>query len=958
MVDPKPVYLDQTLPLETRVQDLVSRLSLQEKIALMPQYQAAVPRLGLAAYKHGTEAAHGVSWLGAATSFPQVSGLASTWDTELLKKIGDVISTEARAFFKRDPAKNGLTLWTPTVDLGRDPRWGRNEECWGEDPHLAGTAAGAFIGGLQGSDPRWLKSCATLKHFIANNSEFDRGTASISLDPRNLREYYLRSFELCIKHAGAQSMMTSYNSVNGIPANLNPDLEEIVRQEWGFNGFVVSDAGDVAGTKREHGWTKTWSESVAESVKAGIDSITDDTAWVIQALQDALARGELAESDLDRAVGNSLRVRFKLGEFDPDCSWNAIGPEAVDLPEHRALSRKAAEASFVLLENRPLAGGPLLPLDTQDHQTPGSLAILGPLADLVLRDWYSGTLPYAISPKDGLEQRFPGGAVVHASGNPRLRFAEASTGKPVRAGGWDGVLEAFDWGQGNHTFKRTDAGTWLGSEDRLITSTSSEIFGWFTKEVFALEGDLSKGEVSLASWNGEPLVLDDNGALTLGSGLSESQGPIGIAALKKAESGGKSAARLRVLPDGNGLEEAVALARKAHTAVVCIGNHPLVNAKETIDRPHLDLAKSQEDLVRAVLAVNQRTVVLIFGSYPLSSSWIAANVPAIVHAAHPGQETGNALAAILSGDRNPSGRLPTTWYQSHKDLPDLLDYDIIRGKRTYQYFPGPVLWPFGHGKSYTTFQWSDPVCGKPAPDGSRTLGLTVRNTGSRAGADLVQIYVQAQNSGYSRPLRQLAAFERVELLPGESRRVELSLEARSFELWHPGLERWFREEGDWLIMAARSALDPVLELKVHLDGEEAWKRNLGTSVKAKSFDSAHRAVLDYNGEAPSCGSVRPRRPDEYAGPVKETESCELYFQNNDSSLEYRGISARLRGSGKIVFWSVEGGKEVLLASRELQSGGKQDTWRTIQLGCQKADCRAVKVELVGPLVLSRFQFYV
>lgn len=283
-------FQDTTLELDTRVKDLVSRLSEDEKIESMLQYQPAVERLGIAAYKHGTEAAHGLAWLGEATSFPQPVGLACTWDADLMKEIGSVIGDEARVFYKRNPAVNGLTLWAPTVDMERDPRWGRNEEAYGEDPELTAELTTALVKGIQGDHPKYYKAVATLKHFLANNNEVDRGSGSSSIDPRNMREYYLKAFEKPFKEGGAQSMMTAYNSINGTPALLHPFVNEIVKGEWGMDGFIVSDAGDVMGIKNDHKYYDSHTPGTVESVKAGIDSITDDADLSKQALREGLSK--------------------------------------------------------------------------------------------------------------------------------------------------------------------------------------------------------------------------------------------------------------------------------------------------------------------------------------------------------------------------------------------------------------------------------------------------------------------------------------------------------------------------------------------------------------------------------------------------------------------------------------------------------------------------------------------
>lgn len=284
---------------------------------------------------------------------PQPIGLACTWDTELLQRIGSVIGDEARGFYKKNPAVNGLTLWAPTVDMERDPRWGRTEEAYGEDPHLTGKLSSSLIRGLQGDDPFYLKSVATLKHFIGNNNEIDRGECSVSIDPRNMKEYYLKAFEIPFKEGQAKSMMTAYNSVNGVPANLNPDVNRVVKQEWGMDGFVVSDAGDVLGTVNEHKYVETYKEAVALTIKAGVDSITDDHDISKQAIRDALAEGLLTEQDLDAALANTFRVRFRLGEFDPDSRnpYAAIDESVIMKPDHIALSLEAVNKSIVLLKN-------------------------------------------------------------------------------------------------------------------------------------------------------------------------------------------------------------------------------------------------------------------------------------------------------------------------------------------------------------------------------------------------------------------------------------------------------------------------------------------------------------------------------------------------------------------------------------------------------------------------------
>ncbi|GJM83021.1 hypothetical protein HMSSN139_55170 [Paenibacillus sp. HMSSN-139] len=284
-------YQNPDLPLAERVNDLVSRFTLDEKIELMCQFQTEVPRLGVKQYKHGTEGAHGVAWLGEATSFPQNTGLACTWDPELMRQIGSVIGDEARVYFQRNPEVNGLTIWAPTVDMERDPRWGRTEEAYGEDPHLTGALTTELVKGLQGDHPFYYKAVATLKHFYGNNNEVGRGSDSVSIDPRNKREYYLKAFERTFREGRAGSMMTAYNGINGTPCNLNQEVNDIVKGEWNMDGFVVGDAGDVIGTVLDHRYVESYAEAVAGTIKAGIDSMTDDQPIMFQALRTPWSKG-------------------------------------------------------------------------------------------------------------------------------------------------------------------------------------------------------------------------------------------------------------------------------------------------------------------------------------------------------------------------------------------------------------------------------------------------------------------------------------------------------------------------------------------------------------------------------------------------------------------------------------------------------------------------------------------
>lgn len=850
-------FRNPDLPLETRVNDLVSRFTLEEKIHLMCQYQDEVPRLGVKKYKHGTEAAHGIAWLGEATMFPQPVGLACTWDEDLLRRVGEVIGTEARGFFRRDPALNGLTLWAPTVDMERDPRWGRNEEAYGEDPVLAGKLTASLARGIQGDHPFYLRAVASLKHFIGNNNEADRGECSVSIDPRNMREYYLKAFEIPFKEGGAQSMMTSYNSVNGVPANLNPQVNEIVKREWGMNGFVVSDAGDVLGTVNDHKYVDSYKEAVARSIKSGIDSITDDHPISKQAIRDALADGSLTENDLDIALRNAFRVRFRLGEFDPEerNPYAAIGESAILAPAHREVALEAARKNVVLLKNE----GAALPLDAARAR---KVAVVGPLADVVYRDWYSGTLPYAVTPLDAIRAKLrdAGGETLHASGRDRLKLA--ANGRFVAARP-DGKLalaadsaegaETFaltDWGWRAHSLVAESNGCFVATADDVhAAADSNEIFGWFTKEALLVDR-LAEGKLRLSAWNNARIGIGEDGLLTVDPELAEERSSLGSpeerAAAGMAAAGNVDAADFETVVATDGLQEAVAAAQAADAAIVFVGNHPLINGKETIDRPDLTLPEAQERLIREVHAANPNTIVVIVGSYPFAVGWADEHVPAILYTSHAGPELGTALADVLFGDYAPAGRLNMTWYRGVDQLPDIMEYDIIKGDRTYRYFQGDALYPFGHGLTYSAFEYEGFRLSSPRiGDGEEiVVSVNVRNAGDRAGEEVVQLYGSARQSRVKRPLKQLLGFRRVRIPAGGSELVQFTVKASELAFWDVTRDRWCLESGTWQLRAGRSSGDAACAAELQVEGETVPPRNLRLPTAAVNYDDYEGVVID------------------------------------------------------------------------------------------------------------------
>jgi beta-glucosidase len=950
MSDTTYPFQNPDLPLETRVNDLVSRFTLDEKIDLMPQYQAEIPRLGVAKYKHGTEAAHGVAWLGEATTFPQPIGLACTWDTELLARVGSVIGDEARGFFRRDPAINGLTLWAPTVDMERDPRWGRTEEAYGEDPHLVGKLASALIRGIQGPDPFYLKAVASLKHFIGNNNEVGRADSSVSIDPRNMREYYLKAFELPFVEGGAQSMMTAYNAVNGVPANLNPDVNRVVKQEWGMSGFVVSDAWDVSGTMRDHGYTETHKEGVAASIKAGIDSLTDDSELMKQSIREALADGLLTENDLDIALRNTFRVRFRLGEFDPAerNPYAGIEESIILRPEHEALSLETSRKSIVLLKNE----GNLLPLAADKLR---KVAVIGPLAGTVYRDWYSGSLPYAVTPLQGIAEKLTGEGPAHgsasesapaaagdrlafANGSDRIKLKAQSNGRYVRISGSNDqaalaadtidaseadVFETTDWGWDSHTIIAEKNGRYLTTDDRIVSASSTQIWEWFTKEVFLVRPEAESGgdAATIGTWKGQPVTVNAAGELVVGSGdAAETANEINVSGAASLDSKDASAGAERFVVDKvtDGVQEAVQAARGADAAIVFVGNHPLINGKETVDRPDITLAESQERLIREVHAANPNTIVVIVGSYPHAANWTNANVPAILYTSHSGQELGRSIADVLFGAYNPAGRLNMTWYKSVDQLPDFMEYDIRKGKLTYQYFEGEALYPFGHGLSYSTFAYSGLSLGEGiVSDGGRvSIGCTVKNTSSVYGEEVVQLYVRVNGSRAKRPLKQLQGFRRIGLAAGETAEVTFELAADDLRIWDVTRDRYCLEKGDCTIMLGSSSENIRLTGTITVDGETIPPRNLSQVTRAANYDDYAGVIVD---ECTEGG-------DSVSAPAAEAGSDVAWIRFDDAMLDGGMRFMELRAfstAGATLEVRIDAMDGALAGSCEIAAGGKQ-----------------------------------
>jgi beta-glucosidase len=617
--------------------------------------------------------------------------------------------------------------------------------------------------------------------------------------------------------------------------------------------FNVTDAGGPNNLVGSQQYYATLAEGNAATLKAGVDSFTVDNTNAeptVTSIKTALSRGLLTEADIDTAVRHIFSIRFRLGEFDPNGGpYGKITKAVVNTPEHQRLARQAAAEAMVLLKNDTGRGAArVLPLNAAKTR---KLAVVGPLTKTLYTDWYSGSLPYRVTPLDGIRERLGGRATVAGSeGVDRIALRDVRTGRYVTAGtGAGGLLkvtgtsagateqfDTFDWGQGILTLRSAANGRYVGrytdsggNWTNTFANDQLQPNGWFVQQMFTLEEQADgtyviryAGYEKAYDWAGPEkyLTVAADGTLTLSATTAQ------------------DAARFTKEVLSSGVDSAVAAAKGADAAVVVVGSMPFINGREDHDRTDMNLAEGQQELIRAVRKANPNTVVVIENSYPTTINWEQANVPAILWTTHAGAETGHALADVLFGDHNPAGRLTQTWYRSATDLPDIGEYDIIKAARTYQYFRGDPLYPFGHGLSYSSFRYRDVKLSAPAVSarGRVTVSVDVTNTGSRAGSEVVQLYTHQRTSRDSLPLKALRGFQKVYLRPGETRTVKLTLAAADLAHWDVTRERWVVESSDHDIMVGASSADLRQRTKLRVRGETIPPRDLARPTRAVNFD--------------------------------------------------------------------------------------------------------------------------
>ncbi len=817
-------FRNSSLSFDERVKDLLSRLTIKEKAGLMSNHMAAVPRLDIGEWYVGAEVARGYVSRNPeepTTVFPQPIGLSGTFDTELMEKAGLTAGKEARVLNKRHPSGH-LMLWGPTVDLCRNPLWGRNEEGYGEDPFLTGEMSAAYTKGLADRQGEYMQSIPTLKHFCANNTENERGTASSDIEPRTLNEYYYAAFERPITCGGAYSVMAAYNELSGVPAVINPDIQKVLKDKWGL-GFVVTDGGDFSQNVTFHGYSTSHAETIALAIKNGTDVMTDSEDVVQASVLEAVKSGLVSEKDIDKALYNTMLARFRLGEFDEKHPFSDIDESVLDCDEHKKLNHRAALEQAVLLKNNGI-----LPLDTNK-----SVAVIGLNGNCNLMDWYTGYSSYNTTILDGISGKFAG--AMYDNGCDRVVIKSELTGKYLGVSDDDTVSAIYEKDDPRALFEKAEYGhdeTTYRSlyNNRYITENtckcdSESTYRWYSQEIMKPQKHGDK--VLYRTYFGKALGVDEKGKLTLVKqfGLSDDK-------MFSEE----------IVSDG--IRRAAELAEKADYAIVCIGNDPMIVAREMYDRKTLSLPAHDSALAKAVYSTNNKCVMAVVSSYPFSICEEQEYMPAIIYTTHAGPELGNAFAKVISGEYSPAGRLAQTWYRSEYELAPIESYDIIENDMTYLYYKGKPLYPFGYGLSYARFEYSDLEVTEY--DDSINISFDVRNVSDIDGDEVVQVYFRAEDPSVKRPLKQLTAFARVHIGCGQTQHIEFDISKSELRFYDVSRERFTIEQGRYTFMAGASSDDIRLTKTIEVSGEKIPPRELCKGILAKNYDGKYNTKMKYS----------------------------------------------------------------------------------------------------------------
>ena len=846
-----PVYKNTSYSFQERAVDLVSRLTLEEKQALLGNNMAAVPRLGIKQYNVWSEALHGVLaganasvGLQGPTSFPGSVALGSSWDPDLLELEASVIADEARAIFQT--GTKGLTFWSPVVEPIRDPRWGRTGESYGEDPFLAAVMSGGFVRGMMGDDPNYIKAVPCAKHYFANNSEFDRHVGSSNMDSRDMREFYLYPYKELIEKDNLPSIMSSYNAVNHVPTSASGlYLDTIARRTYGMKGYVTGDCAAIEDIYTGHYYVETAEEATAAGLKAGVDS---DCGSVYQRYAlSALEKGLITEADMDRALVNMFTIRMRTGEFDPlmKVPFANYPPSTVNSERSQAIALEVATRTPVLLKNDKISGteNKALPININNIK---SIALIGPQADRVELGPYSGrpeqssrTTPYAgiskyIADKGlDIEVTLASGGSTKSKSN-LLYVAWFELEKP------DGTKSRHDATQYSSSSEGITVGSGMGTEEQVRSIddgswTAYENIDLIDVEKITIGANIpTEGgiiEVHVGSPEGN-LISSIEATRASGKrvgGVYGASTPMEAKVNKLGYNGPQTLYLVYKAPEDDEIpEDVLSAARKSDVAIVFVGTDENT-ATEEADRLTLNLPGNQVKLIQAVAKENKNTVVVMqtLGCVEVEDFKNLENIPGILWTGSNGQAQGAAIPMVLFGDVTPGGKLNATWYRSVKDLPPITDYTLRaeNGKpgRTLWYFTKPVSYEFGYGLSYTTFEYSDFAISKKSitPDDKITISVNVKNTGDYDGDEVVQIYMTTPDSPASlqRPIKRLKGFKRVSIPRGQTRRVEIEIDCADLWFWDIRTDRITYDSGNYVFEIGSSSQDIRGTVKANMNGE-------------------------------------------------------------------------------------------------------------------------------------------
>jgi len=828
----KHLFRDESAPMHDRILDLLSKLTIEEKISLLRATSPGIPRLDIPKYYHGNEALHGVVRPGRFTVFPQAIGLASMWNPELHYKIATAISDEARGRWNEleggklqtERFTDLLTFWSPTVNMARDPRWGRTPETYGEDPYLSGVLGAAFVKGLQGDDPRYLKIVATPKHFAANNEEHNRFTANPQISERQLREYYLPAFEMCVREGESASIMSAYNAINNVPCTANPWLlTKVLRNDWGFNGYVVSDCGGPSLLVSAMKYVKTKEAAATLSIKAGLDLECGDDVY-IEPLMNAYNQYMVSQAEIDTAAYRVLRARMKLGLFDRPSSnpYSRISPSVIGSEAHKQLALESARQSIVLLKNK----NNTLPLDPDKVK---SIAVVGINAGNCEFGDYSGIPANApVSILQGIRDRVGNKVkIVYAP------WKSAMDGKEMIASTYfpQGLKAEYFTNMELSGQAKSRTEEWINFEpanqapDPFIPPFPLSI-RWTGKLRPPVSGNYT---LYYTADDGCRLFINDKKLIDEWQerSISTDSATIYFEAGKeyniRAEyfnNRDNSVAKLYwKIPDIDAKEridmygEAGKAVRECETVIAVMGINKTIE-REGQDRYDIHLPADQMEFIREIHQINPNIIVVLVAGSSLAINWMEENIPAIVNAWYPGEQGGTAVSEVLFGDYNPAGRLPVTYYNSLDEIPAFDDYDITKG-RGYQYFKEKPLYPFGYGLSYSTFRYNNLKIHNH--EDKIKVAFDIENTGTRDGDEVSQVYVKLPETNVVMPIKELKGFQRNTIRKGETKTVEIDISKDHLRYWDDKHGKFITPGGTYEFMVGSSSADIHLTSKLAIN---------------------------------------------------------------------------------------------------------------------------------------------